>query len=195
MIPSREEAIQLLEESNAMNPGPWKEHSLVVAECAYKIASKCIDMNAEKAYILGLLHDIGRRFGVTHFAHVVDGYNFLKELGYSEAARICVTHSFPIKDIDNYIGKFDVSYSDKNMIGNMLDSYEYDDYDKLIQLCDSIAMPAGPVDIEVRMNDVKSRYGYFPQDKWDKNIETKNYFEGKIGKTIEEIVQTYSKLC
>lgn len=147
MIPSREEAIQLLEESNAMNPGPWKEHSLVVAECAYKIASKCIDMNAEKAYILGLLHDIGRRFGVTHFAHVVDGYNFLKELGYSEAARICVTHSFPIKDIDNYIGKFDVSYSDKNMIGNMLDSYEYDDYDKLIQLCDSIAMPTGPVDI------------------------------------------------
>ena len=68
----------------------------------------------------------------------------------------------------------------------MLDSYEYDDYDKLIQLCDSIAMPTGPVDITIRMNDVKSRYGSYPQTKWDKNIEIKNYFEKKIGKAIEE---------
>ena len=113
MVPSREEAIQLLEEGNVMNPGPWREHSLVVAECAYKIASKCGDMDKEKSYVLGLLHDIGRRFGVTDFAHLIDGYNFLKELGYMEVAHICVTHSFPIKDINNYIGKFDVSYLDK----------------------------------------------------------------------------------
>lgn len=188
MVPSREEAIQLLEEGNVMNPGPWREHSLVVAECAYKIASKCGDMDKEKSYVLGLLHDIGRRFGVTDFAHLIDGYNFLKELGYMEAARICVTHSFPIKDINNYIGKFDVSYLDKKIISDLLDSYEYDDYDKLIQLCDSIAMPTGPVDITIRMNDVKSRYGSYPQNKWDKNIEIKNYFEKKIGKAIEEIV-------
>lgn len=188
MIPSREKAIQLLEESCVMNPGPWREHSLVVAECAYKIASKCEGLDKEKSYVLGLLHDIGRRFGVTDFAHLIDGYKFLKELGYIEAARICVTHSFPIKDINNYIGKFDVPYSEKKIISDLLDSYEYDDYDKLIQLCDSIAMPTGPVDIKIRMNDVKSRYGFYPQNKWDKNIEIKNYFERKIGKSIEEVI-------
>ena len=49
-------------------------------------------------------------------------------------------------------------------------------------------MPNGPVDIEIRMNDVKSRYGNYPQEKWDKNIEIKKYFEEKIGKAVEEIV-------
>ena len=181
MIPTREESIQLLEEGNYLNPGPWKEHSIVVAECAYKIASKCDDMDEEKAYVLGLLHDIGRRFGVTYIAHVIDGYNYLMEFGYDEAARICMTHSFQLKDINEYIGEIDISNSDKDKIINLLDSYEYDDYDRLIQLCDSISMPTGVVDIEIRMNDVKTRYGYYPQDKWNKNIELKKYFQDKIG--------------
>ncbi len=181
MIPTREESIQLLEEGNYLNPGPWKEHSIVVAECAYKIASKCDDMDEEKAYVLGLLHDIGRRFGVTYIAHVIDGYNYLMEFGYDEAARICMTHSFQLKDINEYIGEIDISNSDKDKIINLLDSYEYDNYDRLIQLCDSISMPTGVVDIEIRMNDVKTRYGYYPQDKWNKNIELKKYFQDKIG--------------
>lgn len=181
MIPTREESIQLLEEGNYLNPGPWKEHSIVVAECAYKIASKCDDMDEEKAYVLGLLHDIGRRFGVTYIAHVIDGYNYLMEFGYDEAAKICMTHSFQLKDINEYIGEIDISNSDKDKIINLLDSYEYDNYDRLIQLCDSISMPTGVVDIEIRMNDVKTRYGYYPQDKWNKNIELKKYFQDKIG--------------
>ncbi|MDU5108273.1 HD domain-containing protein [Clostridium sp.] len=181
MFPKREKAIEILEESNLLNPGPWKDHSIVVAECAYKIASKCDDMDEEKAYVLGLLHDVGRRFGVTYIAHVIDGYNYLMEFGYDEAARICMTHSFQLKDINEYIGEIDISYSDKEKIINLLNGYEYDDYDRLIQLCDSISMPTGPVDIAIRMNDVKTRYGYYPQDKWNKNIELKKYFEDKVG--------------
>lgn len=96
---------------------------------------------------------------------------------------------FSIEDaLMNILGKIDISNSDKEKIINLLNSYEYDDYDRLIQLCDSIAMPNGPVDIEIRMNDVKSRYGNYPQEKWDKNIEIKKYFEEKIGKAVEEIV-------
>ena len=51
-------------------------------------------MDAEKAYVLGLLHDIGRKFGVRHLGHVSDGYRFMMSLGYDEAAKICLTHSF-----------------------------------------------------------------------------------------------------
>ena len=43
------------------NPGPWGKHCLTAAHCAEKIASACGDMDVEKAYILGLLHDIGRK--------------------------------------------------------------------------------------------------------------------------------------
>ena len=44
-----------------------------------------------------------------------------------------------------------------------------DEYDRLIQLCDSIAGAEGVLDIEERMNDVKRRYGFYPQKKWDKS--------------------------
>ena len=41
----------------------------------------------------------------------------------------------------------------------------YDDYDRLIQLCDSIAMVNGVVDLKTRMDDVERRYGYYPENK------------------------------
>lgn len=188
MIPTKNAAMKLLNEAYNMNPGPWKDHSIVVAESAYKIAKECTELNEDKAYIFGLLHDIGRRFGVTNLAHVIDGYDYLKGLGYDEAAQICITHSFAIKDINTYIGEHDVSDFNKERICNLIQLYQYDDYDRLIQVCDSISMPDGPVDMEKRMEDVKSRYGSYPQNKWDKHLELKKYFEDKIGKRLECVV-------
>ncbi len=187
MLPDRITALQLLEEANISNPGPWKDHSQVTADCARKIAQRCSGMDAEKAYILGLLHDIGRREGVSYLAHVIDGYRFLMNLGFDEAAKISITHSFSIKHIDDYIGKRDVSDSDLVLICSLLEQYEYDDYDRLIQLCDNIALPDGPTDMETRVHDVKMRYGYYPESKLQKNIEIKHYFEEKSGLDIDHL--------
>ena len=65
----------------------------------------------------------------------------------------------------------------------------YDDYDRLIQLCDALAMAEGVVDIETRMLDVKRRYGHYPQEKWDNNLALKAYFEEKCGKSIYDVVK------
>lgn len=141
-------------------------------------------MDAEKAYVLGLLHDIGRKFGVRHLGHVSDGYRFMMSLGYDEAAKICLTHSFNNHKLDEYIGKFDVSDEEMEMIKTELARTVYDDYDRLIQLCDSLAGAEGVLDIEDRMNDVKKRYGFYPQKKWDSNMRSKRYFEKKMEKDI-----------
>jgi len=109
MLPTREEALKLIRDGLLFNPGPWGKHCLTAAHCAEKIASACGDMDVEKAYILGLLHDIGRKFGVRHLGHVYDGYVYMKSLGYDEVAKICLTHSFNNHTIDEYIGKFDVT--------------------------------------------------------------------------------------
>ena len=58
MLPTREEALKLIRDGLLFNPGPWGKHCLTAAHCAEKIASACGDMDVEKAYILGLLHDI-----------------------------------------------------------------------------------------------------------------------------------------
>lgn len=184
MLPTREEAIALVRDGLACNPGPWGRHCLTAAHCAEKIASACGDMDSEKAYILGLLHDIGRKFGTRHLGHVSDGYTYMKSLGYDEAAKICLTHSFNNHTVDEYIGKFDVSEEELTLIKTKLAETVYDEYDLLIQLCDSLAGADGVLDIEERMNDVKRRYGSYPQDKWDSNIELMHYFEKRMNQNI-----------
>ena len=184
MLPTREEAIALVRDGLACNPGPWGRHCLTAAHCAEKIASACGDMDSEKAYILGLLHDIGRKFGTRHLGHVSDGYTYMKSLGYDEVAKICLTHSFSNHTVDEYIGKFDVSQEELTLIKNTLVETVYDEYDLLIQLCDSLAGADGVLDIEERMNDVKRRYGSYPQDKWDSNIELMHYFEKRMNQNI-----------
>ena len=94
MLPERAEAERLLRDAEGHNPGPWGNHSRIVAHCAEKIADACEGLDPEKAYILGLLHDIGRKFGTRHLGHVSDGYTCMMALGYEEAAKICLTHSF-----------------------------------------------------------------------------------------------------
>lgn len=188
MIPSREKAEHILSEAENMNPGPWADHSRVVAACAGKIAGLCPGMDPEKAYVLGLLHDIGRRFGKGHLRHVYDGYKYMLRSGYDEAARVCLTHSFCIPDIHDYIGNFDVSADEQKKMTDSLQSIRFNDYDYLIQLCDSLAMPYGVVDMDTRMNDVEKRYGYYPVEKRNRNKELKAYFERLARKNIYEIL-------
>ena len=104
MYPDRKTAERELEIAGKLNPGPWTKHSENVAKAAEIIAEKC-GGNPEKAYVVGLLHDIGRRTGIAAVRHIIDGYDFATENGWDEVARVCLTHSFPVKDIDADIGK------------------------------------------------------------------------------------------
>lgn len=187
MIPTREKAEELLRDGEACNPGAWADHSRAVAMCAEKIAAACGDMDTEKAYVLGLLHDIGRKFGIKHMGHIYDGYHYMTELGYDEAARICLSHSFSIQKLEDYIGKWDAPQEEQQELRALLAEMVYDDYDRLIQVCDSLA-GITVVDMEERMADVKRRYGSYPQDKWDRNLEMKGYFEEKMGQDIYTVV-------
>ena len=165
MLPTRSEAERLLMEGVSMNPGPWEGHSKTAAHCAEAIARRCEGMDPDKAYILGLLHDIGRRYGRSHLRHVYDGYRFLMSLGYDEAARGCLTHSFHTGRLDDYIGNTDTTEEETRFLREALSQIEMNDYDRLIQLCDAISGGEGVMDMEERMRDVERRYGDYPEEK------------------------------
>ncbi len=187
MLPTRQEAEQLLVDAEKCNPGVWKEHSEFTASCAEKIAAAC-GMDADKAYICGLLHDIGRKFGVKQMGHIYNGWKYMQKLGYDEVARICLSHSFSIQNINDYIGKHDVTEAEREELREALEEMEYDEYDLLIQLCDSMAAAEGILKMEDRMNDVKRRYGSYPQEKWNRNMELKDIFAEMAGRDIYGIV-------
>ena len=58
MLPTVEQALCELKLAEELNPGPWVQHSIHVGIAARNIAKKIPRMNPEKAYIVGLLHDI-----------------------------------------------------------------------------------------------------------------------------------------
>ena len=186
--PSVEEAKAILAEAELCNPGPWGDHSRTAAHCAEKIALYS-GLCPEKAYVLGLLHDIGRKFGKRHLGHVSDGYSYMMKLDYPDVARICLTHSFNEMKIEGYVGNFDTTEEETELIRTKLQEVVPDDYDMLIQLCDAISGSEGVMDIIERMSDVKRRYGDYDQGKWNKNLKLKEYFEKRMNRNLYEAVE------
>ena len=168
----------------------WTDHCRTAGACARKIAERCKDLDGDRAYAMGLLHDIGRREGVMDMKHIICGYRFMKAMGYVDIARICLTHSFPYKNIKSYNGKNDCSEEETIFIKDFLEQREYDDYDRLVQLCDALALPTGFCLLEKRFVDVAIRYGTPPctVDRWKKIMEIKDLFEQKIHCSIYELL-------
>lgn len=183
---NRQIAERALKEAAKSNPGPWIEHSRYVARACEAIAEHCEPLSSDQAYILGLLHDIGRYAGVSSEKHLLDGYRYCMERGWEKAAQICISHAFMIQDIHTSIGEFDVSADDYQFMKEFISQAVYDAYDRLVQLCDSLALPTGFCLLEKRFVDVTIRYGTHPStiDRWKKILEIKADFETEIGCSI-----------
>lgn len=189
-VPSIEEAKIILEEGSKLNPGPWVDHSLNAGNAARLIAREDKELDENTALVLGMLHDVGRRYGVTSMRHSIDGYKFATEKGYDLWARICITHSFPVKNIDAVFGKWDCSDEEYKFVKEYLDNIEILPYDKLIQMCDALALPTGCCLMEKRMLDVAMRHGVneYTIEKWKATFEIQKFFEERIGKSIYSVL-------
>lgn len=176
----------LLAEAEKRNPGLWVQHSIFVAEAAQAIAAQHPELDPYTAYIVGVLHDIGRREGVTDMRHTLDGYTYLAAAGFDGAARICLTHSFPIQTIYAGSGKWDCTDDELRFMEKLLAETAYDDTDRLIQLCDALALPSGYCLIEKRLVDVAIRHGTNPYSiqKWKAFLQIQKDFEAVLGQSI-----------
>ncbi|WP_026526121.1 HD domain-containing protein [Butyrivibrio sp. VCD2006] len=193
MLPTAEEVKRELEIAGELNPGPWIKHSINTGIAARNIAEKIPGMDAEKAYIVGSMHDIGRRAGITDIpTHVYDGYKYCMEKGWDEVARICMTHSYlRMQDEFDYEPETEHEKAIKAYIMNC----EADDYDKLIQLCDSLAVDYGFVILEKRFVDVTRRYGIMEGyiKGWEIAFKIKEEFEARMGCSIYDVLPDIGK--
>ena len=107
-------------------------------------------------------------------------------IGQEEIARICLTHSFPLKDVNTFNGKYDCSVAQKLFLQEYMQNIEYNNYDLLIQLCDAISLPNGACIMEKRLVDVAVRHGLtdFTLAKWKAFMNTKKYFDELCGCNI-----------
>jgi len=190
-VPSLEEAKILLKEAEVLNPGPWVMHSMYVAEGAKLIAEQTDNLDPKVAYILGMLHDIGRREGVHAMRHGIDGYKYAISKGYDLVARTCLSHTaFRQNNEIVIVGKWDGTMEEYNFVKDYLSCTEETDYDKLIKLCDYLSLPSGFVLIEKRIVDIALRGGIneYTIPRWESTFQIKKYFEYKIGKSIYSLL-------
>ena len=148
----------------------------------------CVDFTGKEKPIHG-------KRGISKLRHIIDGYDYCTSKSWDEVARICLTHSFPVRDFEKEISNKDMRKEQCEFVANYLQNIEYDDYDKLIILCDSFAMPDCCCILEKRFIDTARRYGVYPfsVERWNKTYEYKEYFESKIGKSIYTLLPDIEK--
>ena len=192
LFPSREDAQNIFAWASEQNSGAWTAHCEVAGRTAEIIANKC-GLNAERAYVSGLLHDIGYysyRDGTGEKDHIFAGYDLMTKKGYDDIAKICLSHSFPCKNVKEFASSY-IKCNDTEMdfILTFLSETTYDDYDKLIQLCDSLCLSQGVVILEKRLVEVVMRKGFgdFTLNKWGKWFEIKDYFDNMCGMNIYKL--------
>lgn len=172
------------------------QHCLNSATAAEKIAQKVEGMDSEKAFCMGVLHDIGR-ITLDRF-HGLYGYEFMMQEGYDEIAQVSLTHTFLENSIDGCTFHFPMNEfrkSDMQKTKELLSSIKINDYDLLTRFCDylSVGYMETPCTLEERLSDIQSRYKDRIYDEaWDKLVakvyELKNYWESKIPKSLYEIL-------
>ena len=185
-----ETAQQTLEWALTQNPGPWGDHSRWVAEGCRIVAERC-GMEGEKAYLCGLLHDIGRYPGVTGIRHMYDGYRFCMERGWETQARICLNHGYLIReDLSAIVGPQDLTEEEQQEVSRLVAEMVYDDYDLLVQLFDALSLPSGFCLLEKRWIDVVMRYGPHPDNvrRWKRTLEIKAMFESRVGCSVYDLL-------
>ena len=154
--------------NETLNTSGWLSHSLYEARVMQKLAT-FIGVEPEKAGILGLLHDYGRKF--THdFSHVTRGYEALIDAGWKDEARATLTHSFinagrcancdPAEEgfyIDEEGKPTWTDDAKKDDITDVLENMHYDEYDTLLNIADLMATDKGITSPFERVQDVATR--------------------------------------
>ncbi len=89
----------------------------------------------------------------------------------------------------DYAGTNDCSEEETNFIKHYLES-EYDDYDRLSQLCDGLSLPSGATFMERRLIDVVLRKGFneYTIPKWREYFKVKEYFDCKAKCDVHRLI-------
>ena len=196
-IPTIIQAEQYLAQGAVRRPGSWVAHSVHVARAARALAKRLPGLVPDCAYVLGLLHDLGRQEGDTDLRHTLDGFRFLNAEGFPDAARICLTHSLPAPPGGPSAapGRWDVTPAERRFIRRYLEAVTPTPYDRLIQLCDLVALPSGPVLVEQRLVDIALRRGLTTHTlaHWRAALTLRRDLEVELGTSVYRLIPDLTK--
>lgn len=159
-----------------INTSAWINHSINVGLCARNLATGLENVDLNTAYVLGILHDIGRKFK-TDMQHTVFGYEYLVNKGYPNEAKICLTHSHilgercannepavPGWSCLNGVSTWDSSVETDDLT-MFLQQTSYSVYDLLLSIADLMATDQSILPIYERLQDIAGRRKIDPTNR------------------------------
>lgn len=180
-----EKALEMLETSKGKTSHDgWIYHSICVGNTASTIA-KALKLDEEKAKALGYIHDIGKLVGPFR-NHVMNGYNYLKELGYDEEyCNICLTHSYLNNDYLCTAGGIPENIAFRT---EFIKKHEYTIYEKIINLCDLMCTNK-VLTIDKRLIDIITRRGAYENTQYHviETYKLKKYFDDLLGYSVYDL--------
>ena len=199
---SIDEAKQIVEEakeySRSLGTGEkilvsYHNHVYGVASVAKLLAEKLKLEDSERVYVLGLLHDVGKvAEREKEVFHGVIGYKLLKDVDV-EAANICLTHMFPLNQIEPYEQMEKYFYGKKkhyDLVKESLEENELTLIDRIIQFSDGAASGTEKenayVTIEKRDEQLKNTRA-IPEFALNNMKENKRFFDKALGYDVYEL--------
>ena len=180
-----EKARKMLEEARGKAPDDhWINHSICVGDSAGKIAEK-LNLDVDYAKTLGYVHDIGKSVGEFR-EHVMNGYNYLKELGYDdEYANICLTHSYLNNDVYCTAGGIPRNIPFRT---EFIKKHEYTIYEKIINLCDLMCTDVN-MTVDKRLIDLIIRKGAYENTQYHikETYKLKQYIDEQLGFNVYDL--------
>lgn len=176
---SSDKALKMLENAKGKTESDgWIFHSICVGNCASTIA-EALNLDSELAKTLGYIHDIGKSAG-EYASHVMNGYNYLKKLGYDEEyCNICLTHSYLNNDIYCTAGGIP---SDIPFRTEFIKNHKYTEYEKIINLCDLMCTKVVNT-VDKRLIELMIRKGVYENTQYHikETYKLKKYFDDLLG--------------
>lgn len=179
---------------------PHAAHILIVAASAAMITHQ-IRMNnngfspdVEKAFVLGLLHDIGRYIvdeNEAQYPHTIAGYDRCIKLHAASVAPICLTHAI----LDKATKEEYPRYTDHQLdfVNEKMSKINRSFYDDLIMLIDLHCRGDQVFSIQDRLNKNKNFYNIQSEDYSSKYLELYSEFTKKYNVDIYSVCRFVSE--
>lgn len=163
VIPTKEECLKILKDGNV--PDNIIAHSKAVCDAAMKVADllekKNIHVDRNLIMAAALLHDVKK---LSKNDHVVEGYEFIKSLGFPEVASLIKKHGLVNLQSEDFVPK----------------TWE----EKIVFYADKRVKDDEIVSVEERFEYVKQRYRHYDVQKeydFTKRLERELIGDEKIG--------------
>lgn len=163
----------------------YHNHVYGVAEIAKRIAQKTPNLDPEKAFVLGLLHDVGKiHQQIEGRFHGVVGFEMMMKQGAEDVALSSLLHTFPfnrLPEYDKVSNTFLGHIEDYEKTLDFAQHKKLDDYDLLVQMADSVVDLRGFVTLEQRAEEAERAHNIKISDEEKQaRHELKEYWDKKI---------------